>query len=702
MKSKRRPLLSLLLTAALLLGLMIPAFGLEMGGMMPPGGGAPGQQFGTYDEVRSGSAIVIENETVDQDYAARTFAGEFSIDPQGQITPRGVSGIYLKGEAGSNGLAIQMPTETDVFTIGGEEDLQDGYNSIIMVDAGSGNNDVGYEAAYGVGIGINTGELRIENSYIRSEGPRATAVYGFSTQNPSGTSLVVVDSKLEAHSDEVWMPSFKLLAGGARATLLMTRNNSWFYGSEILSNNWGAISQDTVDADTYVVNSSGISTEGGYGVYLNHELRLYGSDLYGGQYGVFMCGNGNIVTDTGKAALEDEAAMSKAPDFAVDTERQSRVAAPFNAIVVHNSLPILNMKVTGTFRNTLISTLTEHLPESVTPMSYDDPYFLPGTDILGSGAGCGATYFYNKNLYGSLLLVRSMDADMTFDNAETYTSNGVLVHSVITYDPPSASGYLTPEQGPEAAGIAATFLNGDYQGDVLHQDYHRAMTITVGSQGTLTGKVVSGTLQAWNDLWSEENLTAMLESDGYSPEMFENEAWVEDVHLNLIRSADSAYEGSENLGVTLTVAKDGTWNVTGDSSLKQLVIEEGGSVETPQGCTMTVYTGCDSSNDLAFYDETSGTPLEALTPGTYDNVVIRVEGTPIVEEEIPEEAPQSLIEESSVIEEADSEVQEEVPEVQEAEPQTEAASRSITVVVAVILAVVVIAAVILILRKKKK
>ena len=703
----------LILITGLLLGMAVPAAGVDLGAMpmMPPGGfgggGAPGQEFATYDEVRSTAGILFEDGAVNQENESGAFKGEFSVDPQGEITPEGVSGINLQGEEESNGLAIEMASETDVFTIGGEADLVDGYNSVIQVKAGEGNTNAGYEAVYGVGVGINTGELRVVNSYIRSEGPRSTPIYAFSTQNPAGTSLVVVDSKLEAHSDEIWMPSFKLLAGGARATLLMTRNNSWFYGSEVVSNNWGAISQDTVDAHTYIVNSSGISTEGGYGIYVNHGMVLYGSDLYGGQYGLFLCGNADITTDTGAAAREDADAMSKQPDFEVDTERQSHIAAPFNAIVVHTSIPSYTMKTTAVLKNTLVSTLMEHLPDSVTPMSYDDEYFMPGTDILGSGAGCGATYFYNKNLYGSLVLIRSMNAELTFDNAETYTSNGVLVQSVITYDPPSASGYLTPEQGDEVFGIAANFINGEYEGDVLHQDYQRSMTVTVGQQGTLSGKVVSGTWQAWNDLWSEANLNSMLESDGYSADMFGNEAWVEDVHLNLIRADDSAYDGTENRGVTLTVEQGGVWNVTGDSSLKQLVIAEGGTVQTPEGCTMTVFTGCDSSNNLLFYDETAGTPVEELVPGTYDNVVIRIEGTPVEVEEVPAEAKSSV--EASLAEEAGEPepIQEATPaeDVSEVvEPRTSEAEggNGTAVVIVVVVIVIVAAAVVIAIRRKKK
>ena len=704
MKRKCKRLLPLLLAALLL---QVPAWAMD-GGMPPPppgdgggGAGAAGQEFATFDEIKGTAAIYIGSDNPDIS----------SYSSLGEVMADHLSGALLERPAGYNGIAIQMDSETDVFTIGGPERTIDVdgelYNTVIRVAAGEGNNDAGYEAVYGVAAAINTGELRIENSCLYSDGPRSTPVYAFSTQSPSATSLVVLDSKLEAHSDSVWMPPFKLLAGGARATLLMTRNNSWFYGSQVLSNNWGAISQDSVDATTYVVNSSGISTEGGYGTYLTYGMRLYGSELYAGQYGVFMCGTSDILTDTGEAALSDEAAMSKVPDYPVDTGRVSTVAAPFNAVVIHNSLPDITMVAKGVFRNSVLSTLPEDLPERVTPMAYDDEFFLPGVDIVGSGNGCGAAYFFNRNLYGSLALVRSMNADLTFDHTDTRTSNGVLVQSVITYDPPSASGYLTPEQDPTVPGISATFLDGAYTGDILHQDYQRSMTVTVGENATLTGKAVSGTYAAWNGLWSEEQLVSALQADGHAPEDFGNDLWVEDVQANLIRPEDTVYQDTENLGIALTVAQGGSWVVNGDSSLKALTLEEGASITAPAGCTLTFYTGCDTSNALDFYDETGAEALDTLAPGTYENVVIRLSGTPIPEVEEPAEVPESAAEASEPEPTPEptpepSAAPEEAPAVSETPaPASSATSPVLIVVIVLVVLAAVVAAVVLVRRKKK-
>ena len=652
--------LSLLIAAVFLLGLCMPSMAADMPPMPPGGGlgplpeggpggpggpGSAGQEFATFDEITSHAGIGIDSrfdsltDTGLQPPEGSDFAGNVTVSDgvSSPLTAASLTGIRLEGGTGDNGIAIDLGSEEQEIYLGGPEDFftvnGEGYNTVIEVDAGQGNNDAGYEAVHGVGVAVNSGTLILDNSFIRSEGPRSTPVYMFSTGIPAATSLVVRDSHLEAHSDEIWMPPFKLLAGGARATLLMTRNNSWFFGSEVISNNWGAISQDSVDAMTYVVNSKGVSTEGGYGTYLTYGMRLYGSELYGGQYGVFMCGESDIVTGNGSEALEDAEAMRQAAEDYTPEDRDSVIAAPCNAIVVHNSLPNLDMVAQGRFRNTVISTMPEDLPEEITPMAADDDFFLPGVDILGSGKGCGASYFFLKNLYGSLALIRSMNAVLIFDGAETKPDNGVLLQSVVTYDPPSASGYLSPEQGSEVPGISASFLHGSYVGNILHQDYQRPMFVTIGEGGTLSGKMVSGTYAAWNDLWSDEHLNEMLTADGHDPADFHNDLWAEDVRANLIRLEDTAFAGTENYGISVSIEPGGTWVVDGDSSLRSLSLREGAEIIAPDGFELQVFTGCNASNDDFFYDESEGTPVETLGAGVYENVVIRLMALP---EELPE------------------------------------------------------------------
>ncbi|MCR4842506.1 MAG: leucine-rich repeat domain-containing protein [Eubacterium sp.] len=570
------------------------------------------QEFGTFSEVQSYAKILV-----DSTGATTTDNSNVNVSG-GTVTGESMTGVTISmatDTATGNGVAIDLAANTDKYLI---EDCN------ISVNAGEVNNTLGYEAACGVGVGVDTGELWIKDSTIKSSGSRSTPVYLFGNSDTEATSLVVQDSTLTAEGD-VWMPGFKLLMGGARATLLMTADNSWFYGATLTAQNWGALSQDSVDAYSYAINTTSTAKEGGYASYLTYGLRSYGSGFYAGQYGIFMCGNTDVITDTGAAALADSDAMSKISDYDVDGTAQTEIVAPFNALVVHTSTPDLTKVATAVFKNTLISTQTSDLPSGVTAVSYDDEFLLESPNTAGTGNTCGAPYFFSKNLYGSAALIRSMNADFTFDNCEVDSSNGVLLQSVITFDPPSACGYLDVGGADSVAGITATYENGSYDGDILHQDYQRAMAVNLEAKATLTGAIVSGTYAGWNDLWSEENLRAALAEDGIDESVFNNDSWVSDVQANLILSDDTAYGAEENIGVDVVVKDGAVWNVNGESSLSSLTVEEGGTVQAADGYSIVIYERCDASNANTSYSTTGGTVVSALEAGeTYSNVVIKV------------------------------------------------------------------------------
>lgn len=542
-----------------------------------------GKEFATYDEVLASSAIAIDgvtvytNELEDAAYGdlETGFKGSAALDDKdGILTSHGASGLKIEGEALSNGIAIELNSEDETFMLGGGDIYYtiNGmfYNSIIKVDSGEGNEHEGCEAVYGVGVAINKGELWIRNSYIKSESTRSTSIYALSSNN---TSVVVVNSYLEAHSSEVWMPSFKLLYGGARATLLMSRNNSWFYGSDIATNTWGAISQDSIDASTYVINSTMKATEGGYGSYQTYNLYLYGSKMYSAQYGIFMCGTSYVLTDTGAAGKADtKGMMLKVPDYVVRESTSTTVIAPTNAVVVHTSLAADNQIASGDFKNSVLSTMAADLPKDVGTLSYSDRFFIPGANP--NGDACGQAYFFNRNLFGSVILIRSMNADFSIDDTVMRSSNGVLLQSVITYDPPNASGYL-PSGDTADSGISVIFKNRTYTGDILHEDYQRQMTVTLGENAVFKGKVVSGTVASWNEKWSDENLAAAVAEDNIDTNGF-GEDWKELVRTELIQnSVDESYECK---GVSMIIRGGAKWIITGTSSLSSLIIEEDGTI----------------------------------------------------------------------------------------------------------------------------
>ena len=564
-----------------------------------------GQEFGTYDEIAAAAGIIIENGEV-------SYAEGWDGTVSGDITAEGMKGAVITANE-ANGAAITLAAETDTYVI---EDSE------ISVTSGQKNNDLGYEAAFGVGIGIKTGELWIKNSKISSEGPRSTAIYGLSTDQPEATSLVVVDSEITSNTslEDVWMPPFKLLAGGSRATLLMTRNNSWFINSRVASKTWGAISQDTIEANTYMVNAQGLTTEGGYAPYLTWNLYMYASQLYGAQYGAFQSGQSLIITGSAEDALADADAMSRTPDY-VPEDQPTVIAAGCNAIVVHNAFIGADKIAVANFKNATLSTMHEDLPEEVTPMAANSAFLL-NPDMDDFGISSGTAYFYTRNLYGSLILVRSMNSDYTFDNTVARPANGVLMQTVLNYDPPQSGGYAAVGEGEALPGSKITFLNGEYTGDILHEDYQRAMAVIVGENAVLNGAIVSFTYQGWNDLWTKDALMAMLQADGYDGIPFASEDWVSAVQENLILADDVAYAETENIGVDVTVAAGGTWVVTGTSTLSSLTIEEGAAVAAPEGMTLTVFADADATNANSTYE--GGTQVDDLAAGTYANVIITV------------------------------------------------------------------------------
>jgi hypothetical protein len=118
----------------------------------------------------------------------------------------------------------------------------------------------------------------------------------------------------------------------------------------------------------------------------------------------------------------------------------------------------------------------------------------------------------------------------------------------------------------------------------------------------------------------------MLEEDGYTPAVFNNDQWVADVAANLIQSSDEAYADTENYGVDLTIAAGGTWYVTGTSTLSSLTIEAGGQILSgSENQDVVVYVNCDASNSLLSYDYSNATKLSDLAPGTYENVAVVLE-----------------------------------------------------------------------------
>jgi hypothetical protein len=72
----------------------------------------------------------------------------------------------------------------------------------------------------------------------------------------------------------------------------------------------------------------------------------------------------------------------------------------------------------------------------------------------------------------TLILVKSANADITLDRAKLVSKSGSLIHSVVNDD-----SMATKINGQKVPGIRATLKNTTIEGDILHEDTERTMSV---------------------------------------------------------------------------------------------------------------------------------------------------------------------------------------------------------------------------------
>ncbi len=604
--------------------------------------------YPTFDETVDQAAISIDHAAVqtvnDDDSSWTSFAGTLEIAEGGSVTDKALSGVYIAGADYSaetedsdtdNGIAW-AGAEDMIMYIGGTEDFFDvevggetlSFNSVIILK-GEELVDDAVEGDDGVGVLMDEGNYLLENLYIETDGMRAPAIY-----NMNADSVVVVDNCfLNTKGGESWHPLFTLLTASTRAALLFG-GETWFYNDTIVTQDWGCLSQEGQNdgTRTWAVNTYLEAYCGGYGAYVLNDnyMDFYGTEIQATDYAIFLCGHATAVIDDLAAGLGDETVAANMEEFGVTVDEaitedgKSIIAANINAIVVHTN-GVADGTASCVVANSIVTTDTAHGLRTVGATGEEiglDISFRWTESDDDTTFNQGESWFAMENMWGSAALVRSMQAELTFDNTEIYPSNGVLLQSIVAYDPNGGTSMYRAAGEEALEGISATFANGAYTGDILHQDYHRQMTVTL-ENAALTGSIQSYTMQMWNDLWSTENLTAMLEAAGLDTAAL-TESRAEAIRAALI--VDESYDGDENkTGVNLYIDGDSTWTVTATSSLGSLTVESADALICDGA--YTIYVNCDTSSDLSYYDTASGQVIDELEPGvTYTDVVILVEG----------------------------------------------------------------------------
>lgn len=594
-----RKIISIFLCLALCLGLGCTAFASG-----EASGGAGDQMYGlTNDE---NSVIVIKSGVMTENAAA----GTYEVAASGEISENAISGVKIVG-ADDQANAIYLSEDDDAaeFTVGGAEDFYDvegvgSFNTVIEVEGPT--TDPEQECWYGVGITTLGGVLTVDNTYIYTEGYRASTIY-----TPSGdheTQLIVKDSVLWADgAPGGFIPDFKLLVGSARGTLLLGED-VWFYNTDIVAHDWGAFSHDTNtrDIQLYAVNSYGETYAGGYGIYALDGTQnfLYGTELVSPQYGMFVMGEGEAVLDSTDAA--DDIALAYAGDTELENHR-SVLAGGCNAAIFHVNGSVMEPGIL-TIRNATVTTMAEDIVSQ-----YGNEMYFDLDSYLLAPVLYGESWFYMQHCLGSLIVTRSHGGVVNIEEgAELKAANGVIVQTVIGYDSMAGSIYRDSGDTRELKDVTVN-ISTSVKGDILHEDYQRNMVINVSAD--YTGLVTTGSITAWNNYWTAEGLEALLVAGGHSGDFEVSDEAVANIRSCLVREEDTAAY-TDVFGVTMNITAGGCWIVEGESSVLALNLADGAAVVAKE-----IYVDCAFGED-GMLDPATGTAVDALTTGVYENVVL--------------------------------------------------------------------------------
>lgn len=618
--------LSLLLSYGALAADMMP-----MDGMGPPpggdmGGGAPPPGDGAPETA----AIVITDgaENPDAEYEPGAYSSYLS-NVDGVLT---IDGLELtSGDYTFNGLVATGPDSVvrlQKCTIR------------LGVDAPATDDDTGGAATNidnGATLYISDSELVVDGAarYVTANYNDAKLIVNNSTVTSTGSNDNTADVS------DPFSNAALLISGTARANFSIGATQTYYYDSVCTAEGWAALSTDSATGnglDLYAYNTEGIAENGGYSTYADTNCRvwLYGSRLTAAEIGCIISKNGQIHSYDSDSAPEDVMQYHEGREVSVD----SSIVGGRNAVMIHAPDMMgqgLMAADCGTFyaENTALAT---------------DNDLRSTKDYNDYGEAVGA---YIDDVSGDIFLIRSTSADIQLKNVTMDSYNGVLVHTVLNAD--SMGNFLAAGDGEQVNPVAVSMEDMEVTGDILHEDYQRQMTVDL-EHTTLTGKLVSGTMDSWNRQWAN----------------YGEVNWVVD------DSFDADY------GIALTVGDGAVWNVTGDSSLKSLTVMEGGTVQ----------------GDITL----DGEPLTPEPGKTYTGD-IQVTGS------IPEEEPESLMESAVETVAAPEAPAEEAPAAEEPAPEASpapvvetASQNSGSTVVAVVLAVAALAiiAAAVVVRKKKK
>ena len=547
-------------------------------------GGSEGESGGSEGESGGSESAAVEDDGID---AAITISDDgenkdreqtegFTLDyyEGGKLDESGVSGFLFASEDPTVNFYFSELSDNKeaFFTIGGTgshvtyEDLDASFSPLAVewmdgigveaYDSAINLKDSGSEDTLEPVISAKGWTyLDIEGLLLYAEGNARSAVYsdvvGGSTVPGAGggggggesqTPVVIIrDSLLETTGQSTARIDSAISVGnsGGRARGIQPQGKSltYLYNSAIVSRTWGAFSTDSArqNLDLVAYNSLGYSSNG-YGAYADTSchLYLYGTSVIGSSDGITASNDGEIYAVDSSCALDSvqlrelmgkkASATVSATDYLEDSAGQELscvIAGGSTAVQFH-----MPDQMHQGSKNTRKATL----------------YMQGGTLRTDDAYITSELSAYNQRFSGSLIVTKSTQANVLLEGTAMESSTGVLIHSMINSD----SNVNDIPDGEVAPGSDYVFRNMEAAGDIINDDYQRALRLTLDGT-TLTGAIYSHTCEDWNAFSTAElEGEYILNPDGYET------IW----------------------GVELTLQNGSVWNVTDTSILTGLTVGE--------------------------------------------------------------------------------------------------------------------------------
>ncbi len=596
----KRKLFVLLLCLCLCLGLSVTA-------------AASGEASGGASGGPSGGASAVFAYTVSADGAAEDGEAEYTLS--GEMTAAGASGFDFRGEnAGLVAVLGDDATEGAVSVkLGGDGKNYDAAALDIYPAAQAKLGFKSFDSKMDASAGpqaMARGGAYLELDGVYATGSTGIVTAGSDSDRYSGsddsayidTVVVLRDSYLESDTgsdiaEVMWPHATSLMVRGSNRTALSVgESETYYYGTGVVVDGWAAMATDSavgMGLDMVAYNSYAATRLGGYCSYSDSRCRdfLYGTTYESAEYGAIIANFGELyVLNTDDAAVDtnvirassgaanlpvraavDPLAFAEESDIAAGVP--SSVAGFRNAVMLH--VPDLmhgGGRISDAPGVLYVKGSTIGTYEALAPADYADG----GYKASWLEKSTEANYAYLEYTMGAAILIRSDNAFIHLEDAQVDSWTGVLIQSALNADA-NGNWIGADEEIKDTIGIDV-LADGTTAlvGNINHEDYHRAMDITLADDASLTGDIFTGTVDTWHAKFAD-----YLDSGA-----------------NFIRDLD----GYDTVwGTSVTLADNAVWTVTEQSNITALTVEPGATLNgavTVNGAAVDVSGGGSWAGDI--------------------------------------------------------------------------------------------------------